>query len=180
MTDRAGVRAIVWRRGDTPPDLIAALDRQGIEWEPAGGPYEALSRVLACRARSARARVLLLVEPDGLEMVEEVRRAIERFDPATGCWVYRQGASPRLAPFAQRAEVPELEVVVRPQPPGRGAPDLRLAGHGGGGPAEATAPAEAEPAQPRSLLTPEELAMLLADDPPGRANPPRRGRGSER
>ena len=168
----APIHAVVWRAvgAETPADLIAALARQGIDWEEAVGPFDAFARLAAGRRRGSRA--LLLVEPTALTGSEEVRRAIERFDPGVACWGYQRGQSPRLARLAPFSKPKEPEIVVRPRP--GGATKLRLAGEGapkrsenpteidserGGHPEEAP-----EPESPRSILTPEELEMLLADD----------------
>lgn len=168
----APIHAVVWRAvgTETPADLIAALAKQGIDWEEAVGPFDAFARLAAGRARGSRA--LLLVEPTALAGTEEVRRAIERFDPGVACWGYRRGESPRLARLAPVVSPREPEIVVRPRLDG--GPKLRLAGEGAaersehptavdserGGPPEETP----EPESPRSILTPEELEMLLADD----------------
>ena len=166
------IHAVVWRGvgAETPADLIAALARQGIDWEEAIGPFDAFARIAAGRARGSRA--LLLVEPTGLEGIEEVRRAIERFDPVVACWGYRRDQSPRLARLAPLAKPREPEVVVRPRL--GGGPKLRLAGEGSAQRSEQPAVAESrrvehpeeapESESPRSILAPEELEMLLADD----------------
>jgi len=171
----ARVRAVVWRAPDspTPADLIAALARQGILWEEAVGPFDALARLVASRARDPGGRALLLVEPTGLSGVDEVRRAVERFDPATACWGYRVGESPRLARLAPFVEPKEPQVVVRPRS-ATPVPKLRLAGEPSPSPTQAQTPVSnhaedgaaepPDPQSPRSILTPEELEMLLADD----------------
>ena len=181
------IHAVVWRApgGDVPVALVDALDRQGIGREDASGPLDAFSRMLAARNLGARGRVLVLVEPERLCEIETIRRALERFDPDARSWAYRASQSPRLTPMAP---LPPLEtapdVVVRAgggvvghrNGPGSGVfsgsqgpsgtPSLKLAGKG---PAPEAAPAP-EPApdsqqeSPRSVLTPEELEMLLADE----------------
>lgn len=178
------VHAVVWRAsdGDVPVSLIDALDRQGIGHEDATGPLDAFSRILASRKRGARGRVLVLVEPERLADHETIRRALERFDPDARGWAYRSTQSPRLAPIAP-LPVPEKapDVVVRAgaghtgrrdgpggtQPAGPGSssapPSLKLAGEGGQTPPRAGPDEDAEQQAPRSVLTPEELEMLLAD-----------------
>ncbi len=158
-----GVHAVVWRSGEAPRDLVAALAQQGITWEEAGGPFDALARVLAARRESQRARVLLLVEPQALDGAEEIRRAIDRFDPGAGCWSYESGRTPRLSPLAPPARPVEPEIVVKPRPADRQA--LRLTGEVAEPVARPAPTPEEEPRSPGSVLTPEELAMLLADDP---------------
>lgn len=171
-----------------------ALGRHGIRSEPAGNPFEAFSKLLAARVRGVKGRVLVLVEPDALCEQDVLRRAVQRFDPQARCWSYEEAASPRLAPLPHLPQVAEdsPEVVVRPsggtdgsalhgsQPqeiPSRSAtrPRLKLTGKAGGSPSERPAAAESAdgtgpgaedgvPQTPRSVLTTEELEMLLADD----------------
>jgi hypothetical protein len=148
-----------------------------IEWEESTGPFEAFSRLLTLPGRGSGGpgRVLLLVEPETLSGGEDLRRALERFDPATVCWGYRAGAHPRLAPLPPLDKPAEPEVVVRTSAKPSNGRHLRLAG----GEPEVTVPTpmagEAKHTQnddggsgesdpPRSVLTPEELEMLLADD----------------
>lgn len=172
------VRAIVWRApgSEVPGDLAAALARQSIGWEESVGPFEAFSRVLALPGRS-QGRVLLLVEPDTLDRADEVRRAIERYEPEAACWAYRAAAHPRLAPLGRLPTPAEPEIVVKPRPKPSNGSHLRLSGSGPGAPGDGANGSETdhdaniageapgrEPESPRSVLTPEELEMLLADD----------------
>jgi len=169
------VHAIIWGEGEVPvpPELAAALSGRGIGWEEARGPFDAFARLLAARD-PAIARVLLLVEPDGLAGMPEVMQGLERFDPVAGCWAYRAGITPRLAPFAPPPMPREPEIVVRQVPKPSHGMNLRLVGDGGPPPAppapieqmsaEEVVEEDPEPQTPRSVLTPEELEMLLADD----------------
>ena len=178
------VHAVVWRAsdGDVPVSLVDALDRQGIGHEDATGPLDAFSRLLASRNRGARGRVLVLVEPEQLAEHEIIRRALERFDPDARSWAYRATQSPRLAPMAPLPAAEKApDVVVRAgagrsgrgdglggtQPAGPGSvsapPALKLAGKGGQTPPPTEQGEDAEQQTPRSVLTPEELEMLLAD-----------------
>lgn len=178
MADRKGnVHAVLWRAESSPmpPDLVTALARQGVRWEEATGALDAFSSVLAARRSSPDSRVLLLVEPLSLAGADEVRGALDRFDPAARCWSFSEAAKPRLSPLGPLPRVAEPEVVVRKPAASVGGPALRLAGLGDGRKTEhmptlqngaedggGDPPEEARP--PRSLLTPEELDMLLADD----------------
>lgn len=167
----SSVHAVVWRQpgGAVPAALADALSRQGITFEAACGPFDALSRVFHARARGDEARVLLLVEPETLPDQEAVRVALDRYDPQARCWAYRERGSPKLGPLPVPPPPSEPEIVVRQQP--RPKPQLRLtddpppreaatdALSDDDGP-EAQAPSDS----PRSILTPEELEMLLADD----------------
>ncbi len=182
----AKIHAVVWRSAgnEIPADLAGALARQQITWEEAIGPYDALARLLANRDAGHRGLVFLLAEPDQLRETDEVRAAIERFNPAIVSWVYRSKQRPHLAPFAQssKAAAPaEPEIVVRPTTTTRPKPQLKIAGNGNRADAKHEKPRDStpgrpdpeasseperptEPESPRSLLTPEELEMLLADD----------------
>lgn len=170
------VHAVVWRAsdGDVPVSLVDALDRQGIGHEDASGPLDAFARLLAARNRGVRGRVLVLVEPERLLECETIRRALERFDPDARSWAYRATQSPRLAPMAP---LPPLEktpdVVVRagagkdsraggPRT-GSAPPSLKLSGESGHTPPSDGPEEDSEQQAPRSVLTPEELEMLLAD-----------------
>lgn len=158
-----------------PTALADALQRQGIEPETAGGPFDALSRLLVARRGGARGRVLVLVEPAALGDHDSVRRAVARFDPEARCWAYEASASPRLSPMLPPSD-PVPEVVVRPTEhndrslQGQRAsrpPVLKLTGEGpvGSKPPEHDADREEGASEsPRSMLTAEELEMLLADD----------------
>jgi hypothetical protein len=187
----SNVHAIVWRAPHTtvPQALTEALARQGISSEEATGPYEAFSRLVASRAVPHAGRVLLLVEPEGLPEQDSVRRAVERYDASARCWAFGEAQSPKLGPLPPAQRAPEA-AESHPEPPRpvvrplgdrvarREPPRLRLRG---------TEAANAEPVKsgessghgdeqigsdaahsPRSLLTTEELEMLLADDPPGK------------
>ncbi|MCC7387428.1 MAG: hypothetical protein IT431_01540 [Phycisphaerales bacterium] len=178
--DRAPrVRAVVWRSPQSPfpADLAGALGRQLIDWEESTGPFDAFSRLLTMPGRGSGGpgRVLLLVEPQTLAGGDELRRALERFDPATVCWGYRAGSHPRLAPLPPLDRPAEPEVVVRSIPKPSNGRHLRLTGVGPeaaistpvGDESKHAPPNDggtSEPEPPRSVLTPEELEMLLADD----------------
>lgn len=178
------VHAVVWRSPGTPipEDLVSALARQGIQWTDSTGPFDAFSRLLTLPSRrpGSPGRVLLLVEPDALPAADELRHALDRFDPATVCWGYQPGAHPRLAPLPPIDKPAEPEIVVRQTPKSSNGIHLRLTGSRPDArpipnqipnqdhdpehtPAAADEPVE--PETPRSVLTPEELEMLLADDP---------------
>ena len=168
---------MLWREpeAETPPELAQALIGRGIGWDEATGPYDAFARLLTSRDR-APARVLLVVEPERLAGLAEIAAALERFDPQVGCWAYGETRSPRLAPFAPSPKPAEPEIVVRVPPKPSNGSSLRLVGEQASAPEPAgesagASPTEqpeeaAEPQSPRSVLTPEELEMLLADDRP--------------
>ncbi len=173
--------------------LADALDRQKITREEAGNPFEAFSRLLAARSRGVKGRVLVLVEPGMLPEQESLRRAVERFDPDARCWAYEAGNNPKLTPLPHPPPPAEEnpEVVVRPltkvdrdmnglpvrgtRSKSAGGPNLKLtgkaaeapgslSGEAGSAAVDATGAGGDEPETPRSVLTTEELEMLLADD----------------
>ncbi len=175
----AKIHAVLWHSAgsQTPAELVAALNKQGITWEEAIGPYDALARLLAQQDTGYQGLVLLLIEPPQLSNADEVRAAIERFNPATGCWAYRSSETPHLAPLAPPAKPIEPEIVVRPAARPQPKQQLKLAGNGTHPQTPQESPrntpdieghsdpeSPSEPESARSLLTPEELEMLLADN----------------
>ncbi|MEZ6235658.1 MAG: hypothetical protein R3B68_15860 [Phycisphaerales bacterium] len=145
---------------------------------------------------SAATLVMLLVEPEGLADRRALARVVELHAPRTVCWVYQAKATPALrsVPLATLAAEPassgnataDAERDAAPPPPVvTVAPTLRLAR------SEPERPTgdvpRREPAPPRppaqvpinngSVLTDEEMAMLLTGDDP-RAAGPRKGVGA--
>ncbi|MDQ7012932.1 MAG: hypothetical protein Q9O74_03430 [Planctomycetota bacterium] len=173
--------------------LADALDRQGIKSEAAGNPFEAFAKLLAARSRGVKGRVLVLVEPGALPDQESLRRAVERFDPDARCWAYEAAKNPKLTPLPHPLPPAEEtpEVVVRPlhtddrhmdgsmpravRSGSTGRPNLKLTGKAAEAPGETSGEVKSttvedtgdghdQPESPRSVLTTEELEMLLADD----------------
>ncbi|MCA9288225.1 MAG: hypothetical protein KDA05_06565 [Phycisphaerales bacterium] len=149
--------------------------------------------------KSAATLVLLLVEPEGLGDGRALARVVELHAPRTVCWVYEAAATPSLRSVPLATLVadfgtpgtgavegePEDEDATPPPPQVTVAPSLRLARN-----ETAHMPGDAprrEPAPPRppaqapinnaSILTDEEMAMLLTGDDP-RAAGPRKGVGA--
>ena len=179
------VRAVLWQRAgeSTPEPLMHALEKQGISFVRATNQYDAFSRLLSWKEHGER--VLLLVEPEGLAGSLEVRRSLLRYDPQAGCWAYRAAGSPRLMPLPPPGrEIPaDPEIVVKPGRGVRSKPELRLAGQSeqagqthadpddpGEMPAKRSSAPTADASEPQSshsILTAEELAMLLTDKKKG-------------
>jgi hypothetical protein len=133
------------------------------------------------RPLSAPGLVLLLAEPARLPMREALARVLELHAPRTICWVYEQADGPRLRPVqigqigvcasggpgdTEMAPPPAPKAPLDPpasRPPAR----LSLAPSDTRLPASEAAPAGRSssqvPINTGSVLTDEELAMLLAD-----------------
>ena len=158
---------IVWRpSGVAPPPqpLLQALAARGIRGMHCDNPYDAFARLCSVvrRARSDPHRVsLLLVDRDRLVGVGAVLDALDIYTPSVVIWEYddQRGLQPQRADEAQPINrVPEVQTM-----PGRPAatvqPPLRLSGQGQSDAALANEPT------PGQILTDEELAMLLDDEP---------------
>jgi hypothetical protein len=174
-------------RGVKPPAaLVEALRRHAIEPIRCESPFIALARL--CELAGQTPVALLLVHPDRLPEGEALRVACERYTPTATCWVYDESSRPRLraappvrpgAPIAARHEATGKARLARRSPTpaaSRPAPRLRLVE-----PDEPNLglvdPADAEGANPvapgvvghgstspRSILTDDELDMLMAPD----------------
>ena len=178
-------RCVIWHpRGSLPPDqLVQALDKPQLAWRAWDNDLLAWAEVCAeGRDPAVSGCVLLLVEPDRLANLGAVLEAVERFRPLTLAWVFDPKAEPALASLtpeeARRRFAPEAKAKVTtkrgtirafaqakggapPSPP----PRLRLVD----GDPVADAPTPPAPPQESSgtLLTTEEVEMLLSDqDPP--------------
>lgn len=176
-----------------PQPLLAALQKQGIAFVPASSSYQALAKLLTRRGQPGR--VLLCIEPNRLDDCQAVLQALGRFDPSVSCWSFAQHRSPKLAaiplptrrskheqqhmqhPSTSTYQPEQPQIVIKPQPHAqtRSKPDLRLTGF-----AQHTASTTrseqadkvsdqqaSEPVSSSSLLTEEELAMLLTDKKDG-------------
>ncbi|MCL4741442.1 MAG: hypothetical protein KJZ54_04490 [Phycisphaerales bacterium] len=168
---------VLWHapRARPPGALLDALRRRGIEPTAEVGPYAALARLLRLSRAAREVRpVLVLVEPDSLPEWEPVVAAAARYAPASVCWAFRGGNPDSLS--VVDAPRPRAVTPIDPGPARRPVAPLRLSGSG---PVRADAPpaanGEESASDPdsmpnaRTLLTEEELAMLLADDSSGDA-----------
>ena len=146
------------------------LDRRGVAVVEVGGPCEAVARTFeeaGFRTRPALDEpvVLMLVDPAHLPEAGHVVRSVQSHLPRAVCWMYQAGANPRLRAVVESdvsawlgEQTDDLITVVK-SPPRPVAPSkaqgLRLTG------------TEAEHAQGGdngSMLTDEELSMLLGDN----------------
>lgn len=162
-----------------PPELIASLERRGVETIRATGVYGAMAELCLAARAGAATPALVVVEPARIEGVERLVSAAGRYAPGAPIWRYDAGGEPRLRSYFAGAQPSKeagdpgvVRVVTRPVGP----PALRLTPtppvKGPEGSATETKPTKAAPAP--VTLTEEELAMLLADDwehPPGPNGP---------
>jgi hypothetical protein len=155
---------VLWiaESGAVPSSLVGALTRRGMQIVIAREAPRVMLELAAAGSDDAEAGdagpvgvSVVFVEPEGRPRIDEMRYALATYFPAVRCWQYQSSGSdgrPRLEAF----DLPEAEaspiahvktaehrlrsVVVRAEP--RPGPD--------------TGP----------LVSEEELAMLLGDDPP--------------
>lgn len=152
-----------------PPDLDAALRKRAVPTVIRRNVYDALAELCAERAPAA----LIIVEPNATPHAAELLDACAKYAPHATLWRYDGDADERLrafthAPGAHQPKPPETPDVVvrpavaqsmRPHPP---RPALRLA------PTDdhsAPLPPDAHDPPPASVLSDDELSMLLGDEP---------------
>ena len=168
-----GPRCVLWvPAGQEPPrELIASLERRGLRWTVAQDGYEAIADMLLRIGKAGpQSAVLVLVHPTQLDLsglvVDSLERyggpvAVWRFDPSTQP-VLGKAQRPELATVFTRTERVSVRPRPRPQPaaqtaPPRPMPATPINPTGGG-------EADEEPTA-ASLLSDEELSMLLAEKP---------------
>lgn len=115
------VRCILWHAPGSilPGALISALDRPTIQWKAWDCDFLTLAEL--CRpdlatdplTQSARAKVVLLVEPSRLSGLSKTLDTIERFRSATPIWVFEGGTTPRLVGMSP-ADVRRSYVTTKP------------------------------------------------------------------
>jgi|GEM_PF-1775689 len=164
---------------DLPPVLARALHTRGIETVATSEPMLAMAHLCA---PGSSVRAVLLVDPRACLGAGELVGAVSRFRPATACWVYEGTPGEPLRsvrgddaarwveqPTPEPVQAPKSAQPARSPNPPKPAPELRLTGDAEGeippyfGDHSAPDP-EHGPASGRTILTDEELAMLLADD----------------
>ncbi|MCW5777570.1 MAG: hypothetical protein KIS87_14130 [Phycisphaeraceae bacterium] len=174
---RPSLPCVLWHapRVRPPASLLVALRRRGIEPRAEIGPYAAFAHLLRM-SKAARhpSPVLVLVEPELLPEWDRVLSAIVRFAPTSVCWAFRTGNPDSLTVV----EAPKPTPVTFVDAPSvrRASVPLRLSGTPMSSP-EADRQANGQKSSPdpesmpnaRTLLTEEELAMLLTDEPTGDA-----------
>lgn len=155
-------RCAVWHApGVAPPeDLLRALSGRGVWATAVTSAYLALAE--CCAVPSDRA-ALVMVDPEGSLPDGRVRAIVEamgKYAPSSPIWVYDERSTHRLRAYVP-APTPSITSgpIRRPMSP----PRLRLAGDPGIEPGAPMPVPELKGAG--SLLTDEELAMLLSDEP---------------
>ena len=164
---------------EAPQELLASLERRRLRWVVAGDGYEAMAEVLQrVTSAGAKAAVLVLVDPTRLDLSGLVVDSLTRYGGAVAVWRYDPSVQPVLA-RAQRHELATVftrteEGAVSPRPsptpPARAeAPPPRpqrvpraADADDAGKTDKAETPEDREPTA-ASLLSDEELSMLLAD-----------------
>ncbi len=192
----AQARCVVWAKSRPPEALMGAMRRKGVEPRVTGDAFRAMAEVVAGGSLDRAKAILVLVEPSELRGKRAMLTSCRRYAPKLRVWVYQAKAAVQLRPLELANLVPEPRsaepehtfggdpsesAVVR-------APSLRLAqsrsaDHRNGEsrhpdwrnqdslPGASTASRATDNAggyRPSGLLTDEELAMLLADDPDDR------------
>jgi hypothetical protein len=179
-------------RGHEPDgELLAALARREIQPLACNSAFVAFAELFRLRkldaARSGRALVLLLVEPDGLDHPEELVHAVERHGLRAACWMYQPGPEPRLRAVTQEdverwssQNAPTIATRLVARPPARTAdvPDslqreglrptatLRLSDNSAlSGVTRASESSYQKSNGAHAPLSGDELAMLLAAEP---------------
>lgn len=160
------IRCVLLSGAPRPPaDLDESLRKRSLSPTRCGSVYAALAELCAERAPA----VLIVVEPDTIPEVGDLVDAATRYAPYATLWRYDAASPQRLRAF----EVTAPRVSVAPAAPApardRVAPRLRLAATDDAPPARGAAPVDGSGVSsrpPASLLSDEELSMLLSDDDP--------------
>ncbi|TVQ30620.1 MAG: hypothetical protein EA376_12230 [Phycisphaeraceae bacterium] len=191
------VRCVVVARGGAPsipPDLLASLKRHGVEVVPCADIFNGLAKAMLLHQSAApdagpSPTAVLVVEPEQTARSFELVESIQRFAPRIAVWRYDADASPKLRGFQSERSNRKNETPSSVDTATRTVPALRLTGvdeqdgalhfklahddDHGAQMNESETGEEGEQERPSDLLSAEELAMLLSDDPP---TPERGGR----
>lgn len=158
---------VLWTpEGVPPPDeLLASLERRSLDWVGVHDGYSAMTEILLRRraGEGPKSAVLVLVHPTKLDLSGLVVDALSRFTGPVAVWRFDPDAQPVLA-AAQRHELATVFVRTQegePRPARTPGPGPRPQ------PSDARPTPEPEEDEPTasSLLSEEELSMLLADRP---------------
>ncbi len=151
-------------------ELRASLIRRGLTVKECATYHEVMAEA-AMHERARRAGepreplVVVLIEPDPAGPAAALYDAALRHAPTTVFWELGSGASPRLSAFRplvkDRAPAEQAAPAAVPHACRPARPPLRLAGD----PAHVDEHSESEGASPASLLSEEELTMLLGEGP---------------
>lgn len=169
-SDPRRVRCILWHapRANVPEALLTALDRRGVGFVARSNPFGACAEACAlARDKSPHEKVvLLLVEPGTLPRVAEVADTLHEYAPDVVLWSFEAAATPQLRAYvASEPRIPEPTPPSPLPPPQVQIPNGLRERLGQISPRPNATPApEVEPLG-RSLLSQEELAMLLSDEP---------------
>ena len=149
---------VLWTAAPAPPPALTdLLAQRGFHLEPAGDRFSAMAG--ACAAAKAGQRpVLILDQPDRLKGSAALIEAVRGRLPDAVIWTYDPSRKPQLRgldgpPSATGGSNRPPNGTVQAQIP------LRLVGEPG------AAGEAAEHGDRRSVLSAEELEMLLADEP---------------
>lgn len=150
--------------GEHPPrELLASLQRRNLAWVGVQDGYSAMTEILLRRrvGGGPRSAVLVLVHPTKLDLSGLVVDALARFTGPVAVWRFDPDAQPVLA-AAQRHEL--ATVFVRTE---QGDPRPRQSPEPQSPPEPKPTPEDTRDDEPTaaSLLSDEELSMLLADRP---------------
>ena len=159
---------------EAPKELIASLERRQLRWTLAQDGYAAMAEILLrLRAGGPKSAVLVLVHPTKLDLSGLVVDSLARYGGPVAIWRFDAEAHPVLA-AAQRHELATVfvrtgatearAITPRPTKPTPAAPAEQSAPVQAEREAEASEHEEDEPTA-SSLLSEEELSMLLADRP---------------
>ena len=144
---------------EPPKELIASLERRQLRWTLAQDGYAAMTEVLLrIRAGGAKSAVLVLVQPTQLDLSGLVVDSLGRYAGPVAVWRYDPAAHPVLA-AAQRHELATVFVRTESIEP-RSSDQPRPAA-----PQVNDQVDEEEGPSTASLLSDEELSMLLAERP---------------
>ena len=168
-TPSDGTICVLWTAPapDAPPpepprQLADLLAQRGFTIQIAAGPHLAMAR--ACRAAAAGTgrTIVILDRPNQLPRLQEVIQALQGYAPDVHIWAYDPARRPNLAAFAPEPGPNEAGAPAVPTGSRAAPAPLRLVGDGPG-PREPDGEREAE-TEPHSVLSPEELEMLLAEE----------------
>lgn len=146
----------------TPADLDESMRKRNLAPTRCASAFMALAELCAERVPVA----LIVVEPDTIPGVGDLVDAATRYAPYATLWRYDASSPQRLRAF----EIPSVRASAPAPAPSvaRATPRLRLAAIDDAPPATsgASGGASAAPSRPpASLLSEDELSMLLSDDP---------------
>lgn len=156
---------VLWTPAGTQPpaELLASLERRSLSWVGVQDGYSAMTEILLRQraGEGSKSAVLVLVHPTKLDLSGLVVDALGRFAGPVAVWRFDPDAQPVLA-AAQRHEL--ATVFVRTQ---EGEPRPADTSRDRPSPEAGPSPGEPEDEEPTtsSLLSDEELSMLLADRP---------------